>query len=433
MQKQAILYSHKFLTIVSLLIILHLYACQKKDDISPHINISEPTTGHFSVLDTLQVKAKISDNEVLKSVHIYIIDSKNQKVSPNLNFELNQASYQLNQKYIIDNLYLKSGTYHLVVEASDGINISKSYVSIQIGALARQLEDILIVEQTLQSTEIYSIYSEKTLLKSFPFLYQDFAYNAFAQQYLFLSTEGDLIAYDKNELNKVWEENDFKSPSHRYFGSLFYKDNLIYVSHYLGGIKAYNEKGKVSKQANTIDIKGQISAFVFGYEKIMATKTPYVNGQDRIEELNEATGASVYTYTIQFTPEKLLFVDPDLCVIFGNQYDKAKACSLSTLYHVVHEFGDFSDRKINDAYQYNPNFYLLSIDHSIVEYNLSNGNERLIDETTSGIKFFHEDLYDNLYYVDQKKIKRSNFPGTGHQVYYQNDKTILDIIFIYNK
>lgn len=433
MQKGGFLYKHKLLTIVSLLILSLISSCQKEDDVSPLINIQEPSGGVFQVFDTLKVEADISDNEQIKSISVKIIDSKNQQVTPSYTLAISKKSYHLNINYKIDNLYLESGNYFLLVEANDGINTGKDYISISIGAVPKRLEDILIVETENAVSSIYSILNGKKLLKTFSYPYQDFIYNSYAQQYLYLSGEGILTAYDKKELKLQWSVSDLKNPNREYLGQLSYRNKLVCVNAYSGSIRSYNGKGEIVKQANTIDTKGEISQFWFGYQKIMAFKKPYTSDDEKIEELNEETGASVYTYDISFSPERLCFVDEDLCIAFGNKYQKAKACSLSTLYNVVHPFGDFGDRELGDAYKYSSYYYILSLNQEIVEYDLSNDNERILETTQKNVKFYHEELYDKLYFIDGNQILNLSYPAAGSQLFYQNDKTISDLIFVYNK
>lgn len=427
------LYKHKFLTIVSLLIIIIITSCKQQDDLAPVISILQPTSGSFLVFDTIRVQADVTDNESIQSIRIRLIDMDNQQVVPSYSYTVNVSSYQLKADFVIDNLYLESGSYYLVVEASDGINTSKKYVSVLIGALPRYLEDQLIVERDNQQTHIYSIKNGKVLFKTFPFAYQDFIYNPYSKQYLFLSEGGVLTAYDKDDIEILWQVTDLKDPLRAYYGSLFYKDNVVYVNNYSGGIKAYDGNGNLLKQANTIDSYGQISQYFFGYDKIMVFKEPYVFGNDKIEQLNEVSGASVWTYDIQFSPKQLLFVDEDLCLVFGNEYNIAKACSLSTLYNVIHPFGDFGSRKLGDAYKYSKYYYILSLDQEILEYDLSNGNERVLETTQTNVQFYYEDLYEKLYFIDENKISNLHFPATGSQVFYQNNNTIDDLIFVYNK
>ncbi len=433
MLKWKSLYKHKLLTIVSLSILLLIFSCKKEDDEFPVVTIQKPTTGYFTVLDTLKVIADASDNETIKSLTVKIIDSDNQQVSPSYSFSINKKSFHLETNYIINNLYIESGAYFLVVEANDGINTSKDYVSINIGAIARSLNDILIIEKDNSTCSVYSIINGKTLIKTFNKDYQDFIYNSYAKQYLFLSTDGILTAYDKVTLKRLWEVSDLKNPNQPYSGHLFYKDKLVCVNSYSGAIRSYDGKGNIINQANTIDDKGEISQLFFGFNKIMAFKEPYVSGEDKIEELNKETGASVYTYDIPFSPKSLCFVDEDLCLIFGNKYNEAKACSLSTLYNTIHPFSDFGARKLNDAYKYSQYYYILSIDQEITEYNVSNNNERVLENTQNNSLFFYEDLYDKLYFIDGDKISNLSYPSAGSQIFYQNNKPIDDLIFTYNK
>jgi hypothetical protein len=77
--------------------------------------------------------------------------------------------------------------------------------------------------------------------------------------------------------------------------------------------------------------------------------------------------------------------------------------------------------------------YVLALDNKIVEYNLVNANERELDLTNAAIKFFYEDISGRLYYTDGKNLAYLRYPNTGHVDVFENDKTIDDLIFIYNK
>ena len=433
MQNRTVLYKHKLLTIVSLLILMSISSCEKKDDIAPLIDFQNPKAGVYTVSDTINVKALITDNEQISSVRIRLINEGNQQVVSPYSYQPNSKTFHLDAQFIIDNLYLESGDYFLVIEADDGYNTSKAYQSIRVGALARTLDDVLIVETEAQQSSVYSILHNKKLLKSFDTELEDFIYNPYSQQYLFLSKNGILKAYDKTHFQQVWEVTGLKDPIHTYQGRLNYHDKLIYVNNYLGAIVAYNEKGNIVKQANTIDTEGQISDYFFGEDKIMAFKAPYVSGKDKIEELNQSTGASVWTYQIDFSPKKLLFSEDDLCLVFGNKYNCAKACSLSTLYNVVHPFGDFGTRTLGDAFRYSNYFYILSLNRQIVEYDLSNGGERILVDTQSNVKFYYDDLYQKLYYVDSDAIFYLQYPSASSQLFYQNNHSIKQVIFVYNK
>ncbi len=433
MLKTNSLFKHKLLTIVSLLILISLGACKKKDELSPKVSIQSPSGGSYSAMDTIFVKAQITDNENIERISIKLIDQNNQQVCPSYHFYPKKVSFLLESPFILNNLYLSSGSYFLVVEAYDGINTGKSYIQIQIGAISRKLEDILLVEKSPNTTEIYSILNGKTLLKSFPFSYQDFIYNPYAKQYQLLTSNGELIAFDKSNFDEKWSVSGLKNPSKEYYGSLFYKNQNTYVSSYLGEIRSYDENGQLGKQANTIDDKGQISNYFFRQEKIMAIKKPYVNYQDKIEELNENSGASIYTYNLQFSPKSILFIDDDLCIVFGNRDQVAKACSLSTLYHVIHSFGDFENRQLGDAIQYSEYYYILSLNHEIIEYELANSYERVLETTNTNVSFFEENLYHKIYYIDNNEIFALRYPAAGSQLFFQNDKAIDDLIFVYNK
>ncbi|MBN2669044.1 MAG: PQQ-like beta-propeller repeat protein [Bacteroidales bacterium] len=427
------LYSQKLQTLVSLLLIFLFSQCKKEDSVSPVVNIIELSNTQISAQDTFLLKAKASDNIAIKEVFAYIINQNNQKVSKTYSWRFNQADVSIETEFILNDLYLESGSYFLVVEARDEFNTGKAYKALSISGIETLLKDIYIVEASNNLTKIYSIIETKKLIKELQQDYQDYVYNPYSKQNVFLSAIGVLTAYDSSFTEIIWQKTDLKSPSYTFYGSLLYKDKKVFVSDANGALIAFDDKGNVSWQGNTTDAKGQISEYVFWNDKIMLFKHPYSIGNDRIERMNATTGASVFTYTISFEPKQLLKVNDELCLVFGNEYNIAKACSLSTLYNVVHPFGNFDNRFFYDGYAITEYFYLLAFDDQIVEFDLESQYERVIDAVTAPIHFYFEPLSEMLYYTEGNKLNRSLYPNIGHIESFQQSATIDDLIFIYNK
>ncbi len=433
MQITKSLYKHKLLTIVSLMAVLLLLSCHKQDKQKPIIQITQPTGGSYRVGDSIRVDVSVSDNEKIKSISLYIIDESNQRITFPYQYDLNTSNYRISVKYPIDNLYIENGSYYFVVEAKDEVNAAKKYVAIQIGALPKTLEDVLIVESSGTETSIFSIKNSKQLIHTFNESYQDFIYNPYAKHYMFLNQEGQLKAFDKETFEQKWFADNLKNPIRTYLGKLDYRDNLTYVSTAHNDVRAYNNFGQLVQQFNAVDLEGQIGNYYFDDNKLMLIKTPYTQGRDKIERLNKVTGVSVKTYDMQFSPKQILFVDDELCFVLGNKNNIAKACSLSTLHNVAHPITGLGNRTFYDGFKYSTYIYVLALGNTIVEYHLPDGNERIVDYTSGSVKFFYEDIAERMYVLDQHKVSYLKYPSDGHVVVFENDKPIDDLIFVYNK
>ena len=436
MQNIESLYKHSLLTIVSLLIISIFFSCEKKDEMAPKVIINQPAGGVFVVMDTIRISANVSDNEKITTVSVHLFDENNRRVVPSNTYFPNSRNYNLDALFIIDNLYLESGKYYLIVEAKDEYNSKKAYVSIQVGALERVLNSILVVEKQTSETKLFSIIShQKNLIRTFPYPYQDFLFNPYSSQYQFLTEEGILYAFSQKNPKEepLWAVTDLKDPTRPYFGTLMYFNNSTKVSSYKGEIRSYNASGKLINTASSNDNTGHIRQYYYDYNKIMLIKEPFMQGNDKIERLNQATGASLIAYDILFSPEKLLFVNEDLAVVFGNKNNIAKACSLSTVYNVVNYFGNFGEKKLGDAFKYSEYIYLISLDNKIIEYDLANGYQRILVSTNSNVQFYYEALSQSIYYIDGSLVNKLNYPAEGSTVYFSNNRTIDDMHFVYNK
>ncbi len=315
----------------------------------------------------------------------------------------------------------------------DEFNRALKYLPITINALARGLKDILIVETEPNQTSIYSIFPEKTLIKTLNKPYQDLMYNAYAQQYVFLSKDGVLSAHQEEDFEEIWKESELSSMTHPFLGKLCYREQKIFVSTGKGDIRSFNEDGQSNWQANSNFIDSDIKDYQFFKEELLSINKSWTLENDQIERFNLSTGASTHNYPLNFSPEKVVNVEDKLYLILGNTTHTAKACSLSTHYHLVQEFKVWDNRHITDAFRYSKYHYVLAFDNKIIEYYLPNDYERELVSLSSPTQFYYDDLHERLFYIENNKIFLLKYPSEGAELYYTNDKEISDLIFVYNK
>ncbi len=434
MKNTGTLYKHKLLTFVSILALFWIIAsCQKQDDIKPSIQLTHGLLLSYKVGDTISIAAEISDNENLKQVSIYIINYDNQRVTQPYVYNCSGKHFSLNAQYVIDNKHLESGEYYLVIEAKDEYNTGFKYLKMNITGIAPALKQILMVEADQTQTHIYEMMPEKKLLKTIPHPYQDLIYNAHDEQYIFLSAEGNIFGYQSKDFEEVWSDSELSFPSQTFYGKLSYHNDKTYVSTEKGDIRQYDKNGQKLWQANAQSSDASIYKYHFFDKDLLSINLPHDTEYPYIERFNPSTGASNQIYPTHFVPEQIVNVDAQLYLVVGNQYHTAKACSLSTLHHLVQVFKSWENAEVTDALRISKYLFLFAFNDKIVEYYLPNNEERKLVDLEQSIRFYYEKIHQNIYYLQGQKIYRLNYPAEEASLLYTNDKKIQDLVFVYNQ
>lgn len=115
-----------------LLLLASLVSCKKEDQTGdgqmPIIRLTAPTNNQaFSPGETITISATITDNVIVREVHLEIINTTTGTFLAHEHFSPNAASYELSKTFVAQ----ANATYKIKVEAEDGHrNNARSEVSI---------------------------------------------------------------------------------------------------------------------------------------------------------------------------------------------------------------------------------------------------------------------------------------------------------------
>lgn len=144
--------------LILLVLPLLFFACKKDSDKeSPIVTIQSPYENQtFSTVDTIAVVISATDNELVKSIVIELLDIDYKLVGSQRTYSVSGSSVQFGIDYVINQPFLSSGSYFLAVRASDGGNIGSAYKKIQLTAIARVIDQFLVVTKTTSAAHVFS-------------------------------------------------------------------------------------------------------------------------------------------------------------------------------------------------------------------------------------------------------------------------------------
>jgi hypothetical protein len=134
--------------------IILLSACRKEESSSiPVIEVQAPEhLALYSVYDTIEVQATITDEKNLVSVQVKLTDSNFNPVSPAEVFYPGQTNFNLNTRLFIDDPLLESGHYYVLVRADNGDNTKNKYQEILVQGLEQEFKQMLIITESSAGT-----------------------------------------------------------------------------------------------------------------------------------------------------------------------------------------------------------------------------------------------------------------------------------------
>lgn len=396
-----------------------LFSCNKKDEISPYVQITSPNEySNHNVLDTLAVVGTVSDNEHLEYVKLSLLNENNITVASVVTLFPETKEYALNREFIIDNILLESGEYNLLVTASDGENETRKYIEITLNEAVRELTGILFTETpSSNSVEVKKIKPDLTV-QQVAFAAGDFSSSVTSSKnqafYMAGSETGSLRAFSMLNNSELWSVQANPLSGAPYFSDVYEDDGTLYVSFFDGILKAFDKNGTIKQQ---IDVNGYNCFKIYKLGNYIFSEQQQIGTANRRLVLYDASSAEE-VQAVQLDMEIVAFCkrNDDNVFLFGNSgtqgYMKNYVISDNGFWepHPMEPGKVLSSERIDDntfligqegavyKYTYNPNSlieYLPAVDASFIKYEPLN-NLVILAETNS-VKFYN---YNNATLVN---------------------------------
>jgi|GEM_PF-3394690 hypothetical protein len=412
-------------------------SCKKDEDTElPSINIIMPENNQsYSVLDTIWIKAKVSDNYNVSSVKYGVTDKDANVVLGVFTKTYNQKDVDFSGYIVISDVRLETGNYSVFVSAFDGANTKKTFNNIYINELPKQLDNIFLANEQSNITNIYELNSENVLdLKlSFNNKFADIGINSYLQFFYILDKSGNLNTFTISNFEQIWQVSGLNNIQTEYNGKMLIYNYLCYVSVKNNNIFAFDINGVQRKSAISSLQAFEPSFFTIQNDFIVSTTYNNSIEPNYIEKFYFETGASQKYYSVDFDVIGIFPLNTNEVVVFGNKNDTIRIAKWNLeLAHIQYVDLDCAE-KIKAVEKISESKFVFSTENEMFIFDDDLNNYYSIRNDLTADYLFFEELSGNVYCVYQNQIDVIKPP------YYNTINTIntpyntKKIVFNYNR
>lgn len=421
-----------------ILSLIAFQACKKdKDGVYPTIIFNSPfENAQFNVLESISVKASISDNESIESIRLTLIQSSTgRSVLEQKNYYPGSSNFQLEDSFYLSDSLLNSGEYYFRLDASDGENSTSAFVSFYIQGIAkRKLGFIAALDRgtSVSFTQVNNDFSQNQIFTSSAC--KEIAINSRYQQLWFVNPSTEkLLAVDMRTSQLKLDVLPNNNSQADQITDMQMADNKVYVS----------------------TKSGFVQAFSTNFSDIFTYSSPPSNYVENIYLLNNRL--IVRESDLIGSNKKLLYlfnngaVDSqtptnDDIVGFG-----IRESNPETAFQFINKGNDLELRVFNlqtsqsSFFLSKPNLnfeslirirefeYLLIGDQEVASYNISTNFVRMIATNLSNPKVSYDDLNSEVYIASGSEVKIYNYAQASLVTSYSFAFPIIDLDLQYNK
>ena len=365
-----IMRSGYFLQLIFFAAIL-ICSCNKTDDgTPPPLHIFSPDDhAMYSVGDSIHVVGTVTHKFPVKSIKIILWDNFNVPVLDPLYVYPNDYGYNLDEMYPINDASLESGTYILLIAASDGQNTRKVYRTLHITGVLRYFERLLVVGRpnTLK-TILYAVDTAGNYqdILDLPHGYSGSGISSGKRQLYMLKPEPSaMTAYS---LDDISEEYVYAaSPPYPVFYDIYNNDQLTYVSSGNGNITGLNSTGStVYVTPQTTDT---IPLLLHQHFDLLLSACSRRGGPEKfIRQHYAGTGVFRAGLKVDFIGVAFFSIDEGSTLILGNMTDESSIFVYDVNGNYLADKTDMPPGLIRDAVQISTGNYLISHDKGLYHY-----------------------------------------------------------------
>ena len=423
-----------FLGFMLVLPVMLFVSCKKdKDETVPMVTFEEPFENSlFHVYDTIVVKAKIQDESQIVSVSLTLTDDQYKPVGRSYTFPEIQNPMHLYSEYFVDNRYLPSGNYFLLIEVSDGYNIKTKYQKIRLAGIPRVLTGLITVQQNhswLTATYYKTDGSDTSIYHG----QRDFVSSAVSskyQQLLLVGAQNDAIALSLDKGKLLWSVPSVPNPPIPYFAASAYHDNLFYLAYYDGRMEALSHQKVVQRSFPALTHYKWTRLFfeqdfVFAYQRHQSNPNLHQLGM-----YYQHTGAQHLVHTFSKEIVGVARRNADEVLLFKSG-DTAAAVEVFT----PSINSGWESKTINEAIQHaigiSEDDFIIASESRLYWYRYASSTLFPWVENVHAKKVLFDDIDQVVYVVESNQIKGYSFPS-GQLVSTVDLPNIVDAHLVYS-
>lgn len=393
-------------------ILLSIFSCKEETDENPPIiNLTSPTENtQYFVLESIPIRATITDDENIKSVQVSLIQEQSgKKVLGSLFYTPNTSNYRLEATFKLSDSLLASGSYYFRIEALDENNTAVVFQYIRVIGIPKKKIELIAFCGLNSSTTVYADkndfnFQQKTVFNA---PYFSSTINNYDQQLWFLPADNSsMLAFHLNE-NAIQFNQSVMSGFNSAFTDLVSYNRSVLVSTKEGEILGYSENYAKNYNYQTLGDR-TINKLAANKNYVIADEAD-LNGDNRMANiLFESTGAVKSRISINYSCVDIYFLEEEQVILFQNDEQGGRISELNIQANARRTVKTFAD-SIVAVEQVKSDEYLLSTATKVLKYNYSNGN--LIDYLFTPYAVVRYDDFDNqLYVAAGNELKRYNYP-----------------------
>lgn len=380
------------------LIFIQLSCERKKINEPPSLNIYLPIENStFKAIDTFEVKATATDDNA-KNIRfsLYIADNNLQAVNTPLvyNFSGNFATLQIN--YILNERWLNSGSYYLVVTASDDELITRQYARIQISSIPKKLIGYVVGVKSNSGCDIYIGDTNFVFTKQFSTSNSITGnFNSYSKLINIVTTDGKLKAYQYPYFNEVFSIVALNKIGSPFKADIYDKYPYTYVTNANGSIISVDHNGQIRNIYRTLFSPYRLIL----WEEIWVCLTEFYPQQYSWIEVPQMTKNYQNNYPIN----DIIPFDNERCLAIQQDGNQVIFYTYKPEINYFNSFGHPQSGQYNGGININQDVYV-SIDTKIFQIDPIYGNLSNIynGEPLSMLKW--EENEHNLYAVNNNRF-----------------------------
>lgn len=423
-----------------LLFVLFFFSCRKKDsdEREPVVSFTTPADNQsFHVFDNIPVTAAVSDETAITFVSVSLVNEQYSPVVPAVSIPVVSPSMTINKLYYIDNIHIESGTYYVMIVASDGINESRTYQRVQIVAVPRVLKHIFVVSQNGSQTSFSTVDSAFTGLQPYYSFAGDYkgssASSYFQQLYRCGNYTGAFQALDMH-FNTIKFSVAPVVSSVPYFTAFYSDEKKNYVSRYDGAITGYDYDGNTFY--NAVSSTGYYAiAMGFDGDRLITEQKDKISGATRLVT-HYTTGVAEKECVISQQAIAFCEKDVDNVFVFGNDAGQG----------VIQLFDKVNNNLWNpypyplpagiilSALKIDENTYLLGHSNgTVLKYQYLTSSLTTYVTGYTAVQLRYDDLNNQVVVAETNKISTFNYV-TGSLLHSVNSaEAVVNVHLLYNR